>query len=165
MEPNRAMFAALIDCAIRAGKESYAFDAFDAMKEANIPATIRTYNRLIHACGQKGTAKGFRDAVRLYEYVVAQNAADLRPDAYTYGSLIAACAKVRDAAKALSLLDEMLAKSDEVDPTTVVFNSCITACGQAGRWEDAREVFEKLKQEIEKRGGLESSDLYVGRET
>ena len=91
-----------------------------------------------------------------------QNAADLRPDAYTYGSLIAACAKVRDAAKALSLLDEMLAKSDEVDPTTVVFNSCITACGQAGRWEDAREVFEKLKQEIEKRGGLESSDLYVG---
>ena len=165
VEPNRAMFAALIDCAIRAGKESYAFDAFDAMKEANIPATIRTYNRLIHACGQKGTAKGFRDAVRLYEYVVAQNAADLRPDAYTYGSLIAACAKVRDAAKALSLLDEMLAKSDEVDPTTVVFNSCITACGQAGRWEDAREVFEKLKQEIEKRGGLESSDLYVGRET
>ena len=63
------MFAALIDCAIRAGKESYAFDAFDAMKEANIPPTMATYNRLIHACGQKGTANGFRDAVRLYEYV------------------------------------------------------------------------------------------------
>jgi pentatricopeptide repeat protein len=108
VEPNRAMFAALIDCAIRAGKESYAFDAFDAMKEANIPPTMATYNRLIHACGQKGTANGLRDAVRLYEYVLAQNAADLRPDAYTYGSLIAACAKVRDATKALSLLDEML---------------------------------------------------------
>jgi pentatricopeptide repeat protein len=165
VEPNRAMFAALIDCAIRAGKESYAFDAFDAMKEANIPPTMATYNRLIHACGQKGTANGLRDAVRLYEYVLAQNAADLRPDAYTYGSLIAACAKVRDATKALSLLDEMLEKSDEVYPTTVVFNSCITACGQAGRWEDAREVFEKLKVEIENRGGLGSSDLYIGRET
>ncbi len=165
VEPNRAMFAALIDCAIRAGKESYAFDAFDAMKEANIPPTMATYNRLIHACGQKGTANGLRDAVRLYEYVLAQNAADLRPDAYTYGSLIAACAKVRDATKALSLLDEMLEKSDEVYPTTVVFNSCITACGQAGRWEDARRVFEKLKVEIENRGGLGSSDLYIGRET
>ncbi|CAL6317589.1 unnamed protein product [Bathycoccus prasinos] len=165
VEPNRAMFAALIDCAIRAGKESYAFDAFDAMKEANIPPTMATYNRLIHACGQKGTANGLRDAVRLYEYVLAQNAADLRPDAYTYGSLIAVCAKVRDATKALSLLDEMLEKSDEVYPTTVVFNSCITACGQAGRWEDAREVFEKLKVEIENRGGLGSSDLYIGRET
>ena len=165
VEPNRAMFAALIDCAIRAGKESYAFDAFDAMKEANIPPTMATYNRLIHACGQKGTANGLRDAVRLYEYVLAQNAADLRPDAYTYGSLIAACAKVRDATKALSLLDEMLEKSDEVYPTTVVFNSCITACGQAGRWEDARKVFEKLKVEIENRGGLGSSDLYIGRET
>jgi pentatricopeptide repeat protein len=165
VEPNRAMFAALIDCAIRAGKESYAFDAFDAMKEANIPPTMATYNRLIHACGQKGTANGLRDAVRLYEYVLAQNAADLRPDAYTYGSLIAACAKVRDATKALSLLDEMLEKSDEVYPTTVVFNSCITACGQAGRWEDARKVFEKLKVEIENRGGLRSSDLYIGRET
>ena len=165
VEPNRAMFAALIDCAIRAGKESYAFDAFDAMKEANIPSTMATYNRLIHACGQKGTANGLRDAVRLYEYVLAQNAADLRPDAYTYGSLIAACAKVRDATKALSLLDEMLEKSDEVYPTTVVFNSCITACGQAGRWEDARKVFEKLKVEIENRGGLGSSDLYIGRET
>ncbi|CAL6316691.1 unnamed protein product [Bathycoccus prasinos] len=165
VEPNRAMFAALIDCAIRAGKESYAFDAFDAMKEANIPPTMATYNRLIHACGQKGTANGLRDAVRLYEYVLAQNAADLRPDAYTYGSLIAAFAKVRDATKALSLLDEMLEKSDEVYPTTVVFNSCITACGQAGRWEDAREVFEKLKVEIENRGGLGSSDLYIGRET
>jgi pentatricopeptide repeat protein len=165
VEPNRAMFAALIDCAIRAGKESYAFDAFDAMKEANIPPTMATYNRLIHACGQKGTANGLRDAVRLYEYVLAQNAADLRPDAYTYGSLIAACAKVRDATKALSLLDEMLEKSDEVNPTTVVFNSCITACGQAGRWEDARKVFEKLKVEIENRGGLGSSDLYIGRET
>ena len=165
VEPNRAMFAALIDCAIRAGKESYAFDAFDAMKEANIPPTMATYNRLIHACGQKGTANGLRDAIRLYEYVLAQNAADLRPDAYTYGSLIAACAKVRDATKALSLLDEMLEKSDEVYPTTVVFNSCITACGQAGRWEDARKVFEKLKVEIENRGGLGSSDLYIGRET
>ena len=165
VEPNRAIFAALIDCAIRAGKESYAFDAFDAMKEANIPPTMATYNRLIHACGQKGTANGLRDAVRLYEYVLAQNAADLRPDAYTYGSLIAACAKVRDATKALSLLDEMLEKSDEVYPTTVVFNSCITACGQAGRWEDARKVFEKLKVEIENRGGLGSSDLYIGRET
>lgn len=165
VEPNRAMFAALIDCAIRAGKESYAFDAFDAMKEANIPPTMATYNRLIHACGQKGTANGLRDAVRLYEYVLAQNAADLRPDAYTYGSLIAACAKVRDATKALSLLDEMLEKSDEVYPTTVVFNSCITACGQAGRWEDARKVFEKLKVEIENRGGLGSSNLYIGRET
>ena len=165
VEPNRAMFAALIDCAIRAGKESYAFDAFDAMKEANIPPTMATYNRLIHACGQKGTANGLRDAVRLYEYVLAQNAADLRPDAYTYGSVIAACAKVRDATKALSLLDEMLEKSDEVYPTTVVFNSCITACGQAGRWEDARKVFEKLKVEIENRGGLGSSDLYIGRET
>ena len=165
VEPNRAMFAALIDCAIRAGKESYAFDAFDAMKEANIPPTMATYNRLIHACGQKGTANGLRDAVRLYEYVLAQNAADLRPDAYTYGSLIAACAKVRDATKALSLLDEMLEKSDEVYPTTVVFNSCITACGQAGRWEDARKVFEKLKVEIENRGGTGSSDLYIGRET
>ena len=165
VEPNRAIFAALIDCAIRAGKESYAFDAFDAMKEANIPSTMATYNRLIHACGQKGTANGLRDAVRLYEYVLAQNAADLRPDAYTYGSLIAACAKVRDATKALSLLDEMLEKSDEVYPTTVVFNSCITACGQAGRWEDARKVFEKLKVEIENRGGLGSSDLYIGRET
>ena len=165
VEPNRAMFAALIDCAIRAGKESYAFDAFDAMKEANIPPTMATYNRLIHACGQKGTANGLRDAVRLYEYVLAQNAADLRPDAYTYGSLIAVCAKVRDATKALSLLDEMLEKSDEVYPTTVVFNSCITACGQAGRWEDARKVFEKLKVEIENRGGLGSSDLYIGRET
>ena len=165
VEPNRAMFAALIDCAIRAGKESYAFDAFDAMKEANIPPTMATYNRLIHACGQKGTANGLRDAVRLYEYVLAQNAADLRPDAYTYGSLIAACAKVRDATKALSLLDEMLEKSDEVYPTTVVFNSCITACGQAGRWEDARKVFEKLKVEIENRGGLGTSDLYIGRET
>ena len=165
VEPNRAMFAALIDCAIRAGKESYAFDAFVAMKEANIPPTMATYNRLIHACGQKGTANGLRDAVRLYEYVLAQNAADLRPDAYTYGSLIAACAKVRDATKALSLLDEMLEKSDEVYPTTVVFNSCITACGQAGRWEDARKVFEKLKVEIENRGGLGSSDLYIGRET
>ena len=165
VEPNRAMFAALIDCAIRAGKESYAFDAFDAMKEANIPPTMATYNRLIHACGQKGTANGLRDAVRLYECVLAQNAADLRPDAYTYGSLIAACAKVRDATKALSLLDEMLEKSDEVYPTTVVFNSCITACGQAGRWEDARKVFEKLKVEIENRGGLGSSDLYIGRET
>ena len=165
VEPNRAMFAALIDCAIRAGKESYAFDAFDAMKEANIPPTMATYNRLIHACGQKGTANGLRDAVRLYEYVLAQNAADLRPDAYTYGSIIAACAKGRDATKALSLLDEMLEKSDEVYPTTVVFNSCITACGQAGRWEDARKVFEKLKVEIENRGGLGSSDLYIGRET
>jgi len=165
VEPNRAMFAALIDCAIRAGKESYAFDAFDAMKEANIPPTMATYNRLIHACGQKGTANGLRDAVRLYEYVLAQNAADLRPDAYTYGSLIAACAKVRDATKALTLLDEMLEKSDEVYPTTVVFNSCITACGQAGRWEDARKVFEKLKVEIENRGGTGSSDLYIGRET
>ena len=162
--PSRAMFAALIDCAIRAGKESYAFDAFDAMKEANIPPTMAIFNRLIHACGKKGTANGLRDALRLYEYVLEQNAADLRPDVYTYGSLIAACAKVRDASKALSLLDEMLKSGDKISPSTVVFNSCITACGQAGRWEDAQKVFEKMKEEIEFKGGF-SDDLYIGRET
>ena len=51
MVPNRRTFALLIDAAVRAGLPSFAFDAFDAMREVGVEVTLSTYNRLIRAAG------------------------------------------------------------------------------------------------------------------
>ena len=155
--PNKRTFVLLIDAATRAGKPELAFDAFDAMKKssglsmssATSSATssdaddvvgLDVYNRLIHACAAKGP-DGLRRALDLFHEVKTTNS--LTPDAYTYGSVLGACAAAGDAKTADALVAEM--SDNRVSHNRVTRHAYITALGRAGRWEDALDQFETLR--------------------
>ena len=101
---DEVTFNALISAACKGGLPSYAFDAFDAMKGAGIKASLRTYNELIHAAGLRGVA-GAEAAFEVYD---SMRMAGELPDTITFSSLIAACARARDADRALHIFEEML---------------------------------------------------------
>ena len=52
--PNARTFALLIDAAARANLPRFAFDAFDAARNAGVDVPLSTYNRLIRAAGGDG---------------------------------------------------------------------------------------------------------------
>ena len=152
--PNKRTFVLLIDAATRAGKPELAFDAFDAMKKSFSSTSSATssssddgdvvgldvYNRLIHACAAKGP-DGLRRALDLFHEVKSTPA--LAPDAYTYGSVLGACAAAGDATTADVLVAEMSERG--VSHNRVTRHAYITALGRAGRWEDALDQFATLR--------------------
>ena len=142
--PNRRTFALLIDAAVRAGLPSFAFDAFDAMRNGGVEVTLSTYNRLIHAAGMK--PDGVPVAMQLFEEIKSR--ADVAPDEYTYGSLLAACAQAGDAATAGRLVAEM--EAENVPHNRITRHAYITLLGRTDNWRKALEQYRLLQEE----GGL-----------
>eukprot|EP00976_Prorocentrum_cordatum_P000573 11623-Prorocentrum_minimum.AAC.1 len=57
----------------------------------------------------------------------------------TFGSLIAACARARDATRALQVFEEM--QEVGVAPSIVVYHALLVGLGRAGRFEEAVELY------------------------
>jgi pentatricopeptide repeat protein len=154
--PNRRTFALLIDAAVRAGLPSFAFDAFDAMRAAGVEVTLSTYNRLIHAAGMK--PNGVATALKLFEEIKAR--ADVAPDEYTYGSLLAACAQAGDVKTASALVAEM--ESAGLPHNRITRHAYITSLGRTDKWREALEQYQLLRTEVGGAGGgagASSSDV------
>ena len=153
VEPNARTFALLIDAATRAGRPEYAFDAFEAMRASDAEIPLATYNRLIRAAGQR--PDGVAIATRLLGEIRAD--ARLEPDAYTWGSALAACADAGDGDAAAELVREMLASGGK--HTRVTRHAYMATLGRADRWEEAMAEYREM------RGEPEGSDAAPARET
>ena len=57
----------------------------------------------------------------------------------TFGSLIAACARARDASRALLVFEEM--REVGCPPSLVVYHALLVGLGRAGRFEEAVDLF------------------------
>ena len=141
VEPNARTFALLIDAATRAGRPEYAFDAFEAMRASDADIPLATYNRLIRAAGQRP------DGVAIATRLLAEIRSDprLEPDAYTWGSALAACADAGDADAAARLVREMLASGGE--HTRVTRHAYMATLGRANRWEEAMAEYREMRGE------------------
>ena len=153
VEPSARTFALLIDAATRAGRPEYAFDAFEAMRASDADIPLATYNRLIRAAGQRP------DGVAIATRLLAEIRSDprLEPDAYTWGSALAACADAGDADAAARLVREMLASGGE--HTRVTRHAYMATLGRANRWEEAMAEYREM------RGEPAGSDAAPARET
>lgn len=153
VEPNARTFALLIDAATRAGRPEYAFDAFEAMRASDADIPLATYNRLIRAAGQRP------DGVAIATRLLAEIRSDprLKPDAYTWGSALAACADAGDADAAAQLVREMLASGGK--HTRVTRHAYMATLGRANRWEEAMAEYREM------RGEPAGSDAAPARET
>ncbi len=67
---------------------------------------------------------------------------NLRPNVYTYGSLMHGCVKARNYRQALYYLDMM--EEHNITPNQIVFTSCMEACAESGKYREARDVMERM---------------------
>ena len=67
----------------------------------------------------------------------------LKPNVYTYGSLLHACAKSKNHQLALKYLRQM--DEQGIEPNQVVFTSAMEACAMSGQYKEALMVMERMK--------------------
>ncbi|KAK3274929.1 hypothetical protein CYMTET_16920 [Cymbomonas tetramitiformis] len=135
VQANEMTFNALISAACKGGLPSFAFDAFDIMKNSGTKASLRTYNELLHAAGLRGVS-GVESAFEVYD---ALRVAGEVPDNVTFSCLIAACARARDAERAMNVFHEM--HEVGVEPNLVVYHALLAGLGRSGQWADALNIY------------------------
>ena len=97
---------------------------------------LMSFNNMIWAAGNVGNldlAQKLLDDLRTHK--------NLRPNVYTFGSLMHCCAKTKAYERALAYLDEMDRMG--VSPNQVVFTSAMEACAEKHR--EALAVMERMK--------------------
>lgn len=68
---------------------------------------------------------------------------NLRPNVYTFGSLMHGCAKIKDYARALAFLNEM--DRCKIIPNQIVFTSAMEACADVGSYKEALGIMDRMK--------------------
>jgi pentatricopeptide repeat domain-containing protein 1 len=69
---------------------------------------------------------------------------NLRPNVYTYGSLMHACARAKNHQLALKYLNQMI--ENGIVPNQVVFTSAMEACAMSGNYKEALLVMDRMKK-------------------
>ena len=106
----------------------------------NVFSNVRVYNASIYALSTS-TRRGCDAALSLLNRM--QEVDGLRPRTDTYNSLLAGFALHRRAREAVACLDLML--DDGVSPDKRTYTMTINACGRAGEWDMAVDVFRRMR--------------------
>jgi pentatricopeptide repeat domain-containing protein 1 len=125
-----------------------ALELMEEMESSGIQPTEVTYSVLINALGKGGQVE------LALSFLRRMQKEGLEPNLYTYNAAITALAKapkkgrstgnVKMSTTALALLDEM--KQSGFQPDGFCYSSAIACCGADGRWIEACELIETMKQ-------------------
>lgn len=131
-----------ITTAGRLGRIQDALEIFYSIDKLNYIPDLMSYNNIIWSAGN---VANIDLAIDLFNTLVNESFRknSLRPNVYTYGSLMHGCAKGKDYKKALYYLDNMLSKG--INPNLVVYTSAIEACSEAGKYQEALRIIERMK--------------------
>jgi len=139
---NRGSLQEVERAIVRLGRSGKTDDALDlyrrTMRECRHDSTVAGRNKLklmnlaIDACARARPTRLSTAFDIFFDEVssddgVEKRATNLRPNVFTFGALMSACARARDAEKAIKLLDVMQSKYG-VKPNAVVFGAAISAC-------------------------------------
>ncbi|GJP32029.1 hypothetical protein CLOM_g16574 [Closterium sp. NIES-68] len=133
VRPNAETFNLLITACTKAGDHEGALRAFDMMRSRGFTraVTTSTFNKLIHSAAAAPSAST-ETAFQLYSQMRAEGH---RPDVVTLGTLVGACGKDGDVARALALRQEL--EGEGVVANAAVFHALMGVQGRAGLWEGA----------------------------
>lgn len=123
-----------ITTAGRLGRINDALEIFQGIGQPD----VMSFNNIIWSAGHAGKMELAKDL-----FTKLTTTTKLRPNVYTYGALMHACAKSRDFKKALGYLDLM--QKQGITPNLVVFTSVIEACSEAGKYKEALGVMDRMK--------------------
>ena len=127
----------------RLGRISDALTIFEALDEEHLGFSpdLMSYNNIIWVLGNAGQLDA---AKRLFNKLTSSTTPPLKPNVYTYGSLMHGCAKAKAYRQALHLLDRM--QEEKVTPNQVVFTSAMEACAEAGQHKEAIAVMDRMEK-------------------
>ncbi|CAI5457975.1 unnamed protein product [Closterium sp. Yama58-4] len=160
---NAETFNLLITACTKAGDHEGALKAFNMMRKRGYTRAITTstFNKLIHSAAAAPSAST-ETAFQLYSQMRAEGH---RPDVVTLGTLITACGKDGDAARAMAVRQEL--EGEGVAPNAAVFHALMTVQGRAGLWATALGTFREMQGravEWERQGSSSSAAIGGARE-
>ena len=167
LAPTRVTYNAMMNAYIKQGDMSNAFKTLQSMEEkSDIAPIINDYNVLLAGYAKFGQA---REAEQLLKRMVGlsreQNNDDLKPDLYSYNTLMDAWAKSDDPGRGMrvqeiltTLINKYESREFEWSPDERTFSSAITALSRSG---GTIEQIERLWSDVTSRGLSLSSDPYM----
>lgn len=125
----------------RLGRLDDAMTIFKSLDDAHLGygPDLMSYNNIIWVLGNSGQLDA---AKRVFSKLTTST--NLKPNVYTYGSLLHGCAKAKAYKQALMLLDRM--EEERITPNQVVFTSAMEACAEAGQHKDAIAVMSRMEK-------------------
>ncbi len=116
-----------------------AIKIFRSMPSMGLTADLMSYNNAIWCAGNSGRLDLSKSIFN--ELMATKN---LKPNVYTYGSLMHACAKSKNHQLALKYLNQMI--ENGIVPNQVVFTSAMEACALSGNYKEALLVMDRMKR-------------------
>lgn len=116
-----------------------AIKIFRSMSVIGLTADLMSYNNAIWCAGNAGRIDLSKSIFN--ELMATKN---LKPNVYTYGSLMHACAKSKNHQLALKYLNQMM--ENGIVPNQVVFTSAMEACALSGNYKEALLVMDRMKR-------------------
>lgn len=137
VRPNTVVYSTLIHGWAKQNDAKRALAIFDQMRNEGVPCNAVTYNCMIHACVRVGDMQG---ALELLSAMKETSA--LRPDKFTYSTIIKGYCGRGEIESALFLFSEMLAEN--LTPDLVIYNTLLDGCVKTRH----NEVCDKLLDDM-----------------
>ena len=127
----------LITVAGRLNKNDEALEIFRSIPKLGFQTDLMSYNNIIWSAGNVGKVEL---AKTLFSELL--DGKQLKPNVYTFGSLMHGCAKVKAYKQALAYLDLM--NELHITPNQIVFTSAMEACAEAGQYKEALNIMNQM---------------------
>ncbi|GLJ18733.1 hypothetical protein SUGI_0334300 [Cryptomeria japonica] len=137
-QKDEARLSRMIVVHSRSNKVASALKVYKRMGESSLHPDLHAYNSLIAALLRKGSIE---IALRIFESMKKM----IKPSECTYSLLMKAVANSKSCEHALHLLQEM-ESWDDLTADIIVYNTLISACGKARKWNEVNKLWRKLKQ-------------------
>lgn len=138
--PNEVCYQACMTACVQANDFSACRKLFHEALDKGVPLTVIGYNIVVSAAAKQGD---WQTALAVLEQMQAPNSSTPVPDAITYGTLLAACEAAGQWHKVLEQAQAMQKEGFELDVRAL--SSCLHACQQLGRAEQALQLLEQMK--------------------
>ena len=124
--PNTVVYSTLIHGWAKVNDAKKAQGIFSLMRHEGVPCNAVTYNCVIHACVRVGDMEGAINLLHSMRGGSHENGCILKPDKFTYSTIIKGYCGKGEIEQALSLFDGML--KEGLSPDLVIYNTLLDGC-------------------------------------
>ena len=121
ISPNTVVYSTLIHGWAKQNDAKRALGIFNQMRSENVPCNAVTYNCMIHACVRVGDMQGALDLLSSMK-----NHETVKPDKFTYSTIIKGYCGRGEIENALYLFESML--NESLAPDLVIYNTLLDGC-------------------------------------
>lgn len=151
VEPNAVTFSAMIDSCAKAGDLTRAEAWNEKMVKRGIASSPHSYGALIQACTNQG---GPGSAEAAEQWLECAEQAGVAKDAVLFSGAINACARNRDAERALRIFHRMRAAG--VKPNIIVYSTLARCFAHRGEWREVENIAHVMG-----RDGINTNDFFL----